>query len=176
MAGWVAPRPTPPRPAPEAPRSGPVDIVLVGCSKTKAGTPRPARVFYQSPMFERRRRYAEARSRAWYVLSAEHGLVHPDALLEPYDVALADQSEDYRRAWAQWVVAKLRRVEGDLRGRVIEIHAGEAYAAPLLPLLRAAGAGASQPTLGLRLGERLSWYDRNRIHRRSSRRPGGSRT
>nr|WP_319462729.1 DUF6884 domain-containing protein [Micromonospora sp. RTP1Z1] len=158
---WTASRPTPPQPAPEASHSGEVDIVLVGCTKTKASTASLARTLYQSPLFERRRRYAETRGRTWYVLSAEHGLVHPDSLLEPYDVALAEQSEDYRRAWAHWIVAKLRRVEGSLHGRVIEIHAGEAYARPLLQLLRAAGATASQPTVGMRQGEQLSWYDRH---------------
>ncbi|MET7706959.1 DUF6884 domain-containing protein [Micromonospora sp. NPDC005413] len=118
------------------------------------------RSLYRSPLFERRSRYAETRGRTWYVLDAEHGLVHPDSLLEPCDVALADQSEDYRRAWAQWVVAKLRRVEGNLHGRVVEVHAGEAYARSLLPLLSAAGATALQPTVGLRQGEQLPWYDR----------------
>jgi hypothetical protein len=114
-------------------------------------------------MFAKHRRYAETRAGAWYIISAEHGLVHPDALLEPYDVALADQGEDYRRAWAQWVVAKLRRVEGNLHGRVIEIHAGEAYAGPLLTLLHAAGAVVSQPTAGMRQGEQLAWYDRDTV-------------
>jgi len=145
----------------EAARSTVVDLVLVGCAKTKASTASPARTLYQSSLFEKRRRYAETRGRSWYVLSAEHGLVHPDALLEPYDVALAEQSDDYRRAWAHWVAAKLRRVEGELHGRVIEIHAGAAYAGPLLPLLRAAGAVVSQPTVGLRQGEQLAWYDRD---------------
>jgi hypothetical protein len=136
-----------------------VDIVLVGCVKTKADQPMPARLLYQSPLFQKRRRYAEAHGRRWYVLSAEHGLMHPDALLEPYDVALAEQSDDYRQAWAGWVVAKLRRIEGDLRGRRIEIHAGQAYAAPLLPLLRAGGAHVAQPLAGLTQGQHLAWYD-----------------
>ena len=142
-----------------AARGGGVDIVLVGCVKTKADQPRPAREFYQSPLFQKRRRYAETCGHHWYVLSAEHGLVHPDALLEPYDVALAEQSDDYRQAWAGWVAAKLRRVEGSLHGRRIEIHAGQAYAAPLLPLLRAAGAHVAQPLAGLRQGQHLAWYD-----------------
>lgn len=147
------------RPTPAKPHEGLIDIVLVGCVKTKASTPAPARTLYQSSLFEKRRRYAETKARRWYILSAEHGLVHPDALVEPYDVALEDQGDDYRRAWAQWVMAKLKRVEGDLRGLTIEIHAGSAYAAPLLPLLRAAAADVSHPVSGLSLGEHLSWYD-----------------
>jgi uncharacterized HhH-GPD family protein len=136
-----------------------VDIVLVGCVKTKADEPRPARLLYQSALFRKRRRYAETRGHRWYVISAEHGLVYPDALLEPYDVALAEQPDDYRQAWAGWVAARLRRVEGHLRGRRIEIHAGQAYAAPLLPLLRAEGAHVTQPLAGLTQGQHLAWYD-----------------
>jgi hypothetical protein len=159
----------PSRPALPMPRTAPaaevvasdrrVDIVLVGCVKTKADEPRPARLLYKSPLFQKRRRYAETRGHRWYVLSAEHGLVHPDALLEPYDVALAKQPDDYRHAWAHWVAAKLRLAEGNLRGRRIEIHAGQAYAAPLLPLLRADGAQVTQPLAGLTHGQHLAWYN-----------------
>ena len=144
--------------APTGSDSDLIDIVLVGCAKSKVSRPSAARSLYQSALFDKRRSHAEARARAWYVLSAEHGLVHPDTLLEPYDVALTEQPEDYRRAWGQWVVAKLRQLEGDLRQRHIEIHAGQAYAAPLLPLLRAAGAHAVHPVSGLRRGEQLAWY------------------
>lgn len=41
----------------------PIDIVLVGCVKTKAGQPSPARTLYRSALFDRRRSYAEARTR-----------------------------------------------------------------------------------------------------------------
>lgn len=79
------------------------------------------------------------------MLSPKYGLVHSDALLEPYDVALAEQPDDYRQAWAGCVSAKLRRVEGDLHGRRIEVHAGQAYSMPLQPPLRAAGAHVAHP-------------------------------
>lgn len=143
-----------------AERGEPADVVLVGCVRAKAAHPSPARSLYQSPLFARRRQYAETRGRVWYVLSAEHGLVRPETILEPYDLALAYQPEGYRRAWAQWVVAKLERLEGCLEGRRIEIHAGNAYAGPLLPLLWAAGARAVHLLAGLRPSEQLAWYDR----------------
>lgn len=139
----------------------PPDVVLVGCVRVKAAHPSPARTLYRSPLFARRRWYAEAFGRVWYVLSAEHGLVHPDTVLEPYDVALAYQPEGYRRAWAYWVTAKLQRMEGCLEGRRIEIHADRAHAGPLLPLLRAAGARAVHLLAGLRPSEQLAWYDRH---------------
>jgi uncharacterized HhH-GPD family protein len=157
----AAPAPAPARPAvAAAPPHDAADLILVGCVKTKADHPQAARDLYRSPLFLRRRHYAEQHTARWYILSAEHGLVAPHALLEPYDTALAEQSEEYRRAWGLWVAAKLRRLEGDLRGRVIEIHAGDAYVAPLRQTLSAAGAVVRHPVAGLRQGEQLSWYDR----------------
>jgi uncharacterized HhH-GPD family protein len=136
-------------------------LVLVGCVRTKADHPLPARELYRSPLFARRRDYAERHAGRWYILSAEHGLVSPEALLEPYDTALGDQPAGYRRAWATWVVAKLRQREGDLAGRRIEIHAGKDYVAPLHQPLIDAGALVSHPVAGLRQGEHLAWYDRH---------------
>jgi uncharacterized HhH-GPD family protein len=134
-------------------------LILVGCVKTKADHPLPARELYRSALFERRRDYAERHSDRWYILSAEYGLVSPDALLEPYDTALGDQPADYRRAWATWIVAKLHQREGDLTGRTIEIHAGEDYVAPLRQPLADAGALINHPVAGLRQGQHLAWYD-----------------
>jgi hypothetical protein len=158
-----------PRAAPMAPEP-PTDptpsasnhvLVLVGCVKTKTDHPLPARQLYRSALFTRRRDYAERHPGRWYILSAEHGLVSPDALLEPYDTALGDQPVEYRRAWAAWVVAKLRQREDGLTGRTIEIHAGEDYVTPLRQPLADAGAVLIHPVAGLRQGEHLAWYDRH---------------
>jgi len=140
------------------PLEPPADVVLVGCVKTKADTERPARELYRSPLFQRRLRYAEQTGKPWYILSAEHGLLDPEALTEPYDGYLADQDEDYRRAWGEWVAAKLRRQLGDLRGRVIEIHASSTYAHAVEDPLRRRGAVVVHPMAGLRQGEQLAWY------------------
>lgn len=141
------------------PHEPPADVVLVGCVKTKAETASPARDLYRSPLFQRRRRYAEQTGKPWFILSAEHGLFDPAALTEPYDVYLADQDEDYRRAWGEWVAAKLRRQLGDLRGRVIEIHASSTYADAVEEPLRRRGAVVVHPMARLRQGEQLAWYN-----------------
>ncbi|WP_157362078.1 DUF6884 domain-containing protein [Haloechinothrix halophila] len=38
------------------------------------------------------RSYAEATGASWFVLSAEHGLVAPATVLQPYELRLADTS------------------------------------------------------------------------------------
>nr|BFE63972.1 hypothetical protein GCM10020063_084980 [Dactylosporangium thailandense] len=148
----IAPEPTVPGDGTRA------HIALIGCVKTKLDRPAPARDLYRSPLFTYRRAYAERHADRYYILSAEHGLIRPDALLTPYDTALTQQSSAYRRAWGQWVVAKLLTAEPSLRGLVIDIHAGDEYATAVASLLTEAGAQVRRPLLGLSLGRQLSWY------------------
>ena len=63
---------------------------MVGCVKQKALTARPARDLYVSALFEGRRVFVERSCSEWWILSALHGLIHPDQVLEPYDVTLKD--------------------------------------------------------------------------------------
>jgi hypothetical protein len=135
------------------------ELILVGCVKTKAPEASPARDLYLSPLFERRRRYAESSGQPWYILSAEHGLLDPGSIIEPYDVYLADQTADYRQAWGEWVAAKLTRVRGSIDGLVIEVRAGTAYVDAIEEPLRRRGAVLLTPLAGLRRGEQLAWYD-----------------
>lgn len=136
-----------------------LDVVLIGCVKTKGDAPAPARDLFTSPLFRRRRAFAEASGRPWFILSAKHALVEPDDVLAPYDVYLPDQSPEYRNAWGSWVVQRLAAIAGPLRGKVIEVHAGSAYVEPLREPLRAHGAELRAPLSGLSMGEQLNWYD-----------------
>lgn len=73
---------------PEPAGSGPPDLVLIGCVKSKLGVPAPAEELYVSPLFRKRRAYAESAGTPWFVLSAEHGLLAPSDVVAPYDRAL----------------------------------------------------------------------------------------
>lgn len=127
--------------------------------KTKASAPAPAKDLYTSPGFRKSRAYAEARAVPWFILSAEHGLVAPDEWLAPYERYLPDTPAWYREAWGSWVVARLRLLAGDLRGRRVEVHASAAYVDAIRELLERQGALVLEPLAGLRQGERSSWYD-----------------
>jgi len=135
-----------------------VVVLLLGCVKLKASTPQKAKDLYVSDLFGKRRRYAEQRGLAWFVLSAEHGLLHPDDWVAPYDVELKTQPASYRKAWGAWVIERLRRELGELRGVRLELHAGDAYADALVEPATAAGATLIRPLQGLRQGEQLAWY------------------
>ncbi len=51
-------------------------VALVSCVKSKRAVASPARELYVSPLFKGMRAYAETRADAWYILSAEHGVLH----------------------------------------------------------------------------------------------------
>ncbi|WP_395858435.1 DUF6884 domain-containing protein [Arthrobacter sp. KBS0702] len=39
-------------------------------------------------MFKKASAYAELTCDRWYILSAKHGLLHPDEIIQPYDMRL----------------------------------------------------------------------------------------
>lgn len=138
-------------------------IGLVGCVKDKAAIARPARELYQSPLFQGRRRYVEQSCTEWWILSALHGLVDPDEVLEPYDVTLNDASAPDRRRWSHQVLNQISSRIQPEPGDSFEFHAGINYRAfGLEDGLRHLGYGVECPTDGLRMGEQLNYYSRAR--------------
>lgn len=85
-----------------------VSIGLVACAKDKAPDARPARSLYRSPLFRRASEYAARTYDHWFVLSAQHYLLHPDEVIEPYDKTLARMPKWEREHWASMVEAGLR--------------------------------------------------------------------
>jgi len=135
-------------------------IGLVGCVKEKADHQRPARDLYVSPLFRLRRRYVERScGDDWWILSAKHGLVHPDDPLEPYDVTLKDLDMAARRRWSRHVVSAIAERINPVEGETFEIHAGAEYREyGLVAGLQHQGCKVANPTKGMRLGEQLRFY------------------
>lgn len=134
------------------------DVVLVGCVKKKLGVAAPAKHLYTSALFRKERAYAERAGAPWFILSAEHGLVAPDTVLEPYDLRLSKTPRDYRRSWGRRVVEQLHEAVGPITGKTVEIHAGSAYSDAIRELLSRDGATVIEPLAGLTMGARLAWY------------------
>lgn len=67
-----------------------VDLVLASCGKRKQPVPAKARALYTGPYFQACRRAAQAMhpNRGWLIVSALHGLVHPDTVIEPYNIKM----------------------------------------------------------------------------------------
>jgi hypothetical protein len=102
-------------------------VGLVGCVKSKQEVAAPAGDLYTSPLFLGRRAAVEASCDRWFILSAQHGLLDPAEVLEPYDLTLSSLPVAERRRWSTNVVAALRDELGDLSQHAFEVHAGAAY-------------------------------------------------
>jgi hypothetical protein len=134
-------------------------IGLVGCVKLKRDHAAPAADLYTSALFAGRRRWVAQTCDRWFILSAKHGLVTPEQVLEPYDQTLTAKSRSERRAWTQSVIADLDSQIADLSRHTFEIHAGAAYwDFGLRDDLVRAGARVEIPTEHLRQGEQLALY------------------
>jgi hypothetical protein len=136
-------------------------LCLVGCCRTKLRQAAPAKELYVSPLFRLCRRWAEQHADAWAVLSAYHGVVEPDAVLEPYDVTIR-QRRPYGQAplsseeFQTWLCASVQRwrckyVQGSQTPQLI-VLAGKDYWRWLK-----ASFTFSVPMDGLGIGERLQW-------------------
>jgi len=134
-------------------------VGLVGCVKKKLEHEAPAENLHVSPLFRGRRAYVERSCERWLILSALHGVVRPEARLEPYDVTLNDASPAERRAWATRVLRQLDAELGSCTGLTFELHAGANYADfGLVNGLRARGAMIERPVAGLKVGQQLAFY------------------
>jgi hypothetical protein len=111
-----------------------------------------------SPLWRKRRSYAESSGVPWLILSAEHGVLDPGDLVAPYDLALTELRVAERRAWGRAVALDLEQRLEPLRDVALEVHAGRQYLAAIEEPLSATGASVLAPLVGLTLGRQLSWY------------------
>lgn len=134
-------------------------VGLVGCASQKLQRPAPARELYVSQLFRKASAYVEANTDRWYILSAKHGLVHPDTVLEPYDVRFGGKHQ--RDAgpiwdWADRVAGQLREELADVSDVELIVLAGEQYRT----VLYRTHYRATVPMEGMGIGQQLGWLTR----------------
>lgn len=135
-------------------------MILVGCGASKQLRPAPARELYTGSLFRAARGYAEASREPWAIVSAKYGLVHPATVIEPYEQRLS------KREQAHWVVWVVDDVMATTNPSFVTILAGRDYADPLAAELQRRGVRVKTPLAGMMLGQRLSWFKRQREKRR----------
>lgn len=134
-------------------------IGLVGCVKEKATSAKPARDLYVSTLFHGRRAYVERSCDEWWILSAKHGLLNPEEVVEPYDQTLKEVGTAARRLWSLKVLEALVERVVPTSHDIIEVHAGAEYRDyGLVHGLRRLGCRIMNPTEGLVFGEQLAFY------------------
>lgn len=136
-------------------------IGLVGCASTKLGRAAPARELYTSALFRKASAYAERTCDQWFILSAKHGLVHPDRILEPYDMKLGRTTRDPEtnappiHQWAQNVRSQLLETLASVEDPRLVILAGAQYETVAVH----SPWPYETPLSRLMIGERLAWLN-----------------
>ena len=135
-------------------------IGLVSCGKAKLSHPAAAKDLYVGSLFRAASAYASNAYDEWWILSAKHGVVHPDTVLEPYDLAITDLSFVDRARWGSRVLNDLIQNHRYMLGQKFYIHAGKPYRDVIWA--RSSGLEVEVPLEGLMIGQQLHWYAERR--------------
>lgn len=130
-------------------------ICLVSCGLSKKPQPTPAAALYTSSLFQKSAGYAKSHADHWFILSAKHGLVHPETVLAPYDESLHGRPKEARLNWAAQVASQVRTAVR--QPSEICILAGTSYREPLEELLTSQGHTIVTPLKGLGIGRQLQY-------------------
>lgn len=137
-------------------------VGLVGCASQKLERPALAKELYVSQLFKKASAYADRTCDCWYILSAKHGLVRPDQVIEPYDVRLVSGAKAAPSidAWASMVreqlAAELAAELAGIENVTLIALAGEQYRTAL----RHSRWPCEVPMKGLGIGQQLAWLTR----------------
>lgn len=135
-------------------RAGKPVVLVAGASRKQAHACLAADL-YTSSLFRKARAFAEREGAGWFILSAEHGLLAPEAITEPYDRTLGGSGKRARSAWALSVFARIC-AEVTMATPLL-VLAGRAYREPLVSYLEAEGYRVEVPMAGLGIGQQLAW-------------------
>jgi hypothetical protein len=130
-------------------------IAFVSCVKTKRPTATAAGDLYQSPLFRGLRAYAEAHADRWYILSAEHGILEPSTVIEPYERTLNNMAKAQRISWWERVQRQLEDILPP--AAQVMLLAGVRYRENIEPYLTSRGYEVMVPLVGLSQGRQLQW-------------------
>jgi hypothetical protein len=131
--------------------------VFVACCEGKLPKGANAKDLYQSDLFKKSRAFAEQKGTDWKILSAEHGVVHPDQYLTPYDKTLNKMKVDEKKKWA---LNTAKQIAKGMKAGRITILGGVEYRKYLKPQLEARGFEVFVPMEGLNIGQQLNWLKR----------------
>lgn len=124
-------------------------IVLVACCGPKLAQAAKAQDIYTSDLFVKSRAWAERFGSRWFILSAKHGLLPPEVVIQPYDMTLQAMGAGERIKWG----ARVAQAFGTPDEPVVFL-AGKLYRA------WAARRSYAAPMAGLSIGHQKAWLKR----------------
>jgi hypothetical protein len=126
-------------------------IYLIACSSKKGTMPTQARDLYQGQAFKFSRQLAEKTGADYWILSALHGLVHPEEKITPYNEYLGGMTKAQRTTWAIKTAQQIKRA--GLTDSPVTFLAGGLYAEPLAQIF----THANRPLAGMGIGQQLNY-------------------
>lgn len=127
---------------------------MISCVAAKSPEPQPAKLLYLSDWFKKALAYVQTQGGRFFILSAKHGLIHPDAITAPYEKTLNNMPIGERRKWARQVRQSLEAELGNLEDVELVVLAGRKYREFL-------DVKMTIPMEGLGIGEQKRWLKEN---------------
>lgn len=133
----------------------PPKVALVGCGRAKGPSRAQAMHLYRGGLFRAAIDFATATHADVYIVSAKHGLIDPERVIEPYEFSIEDMTATQRERWGESTVDQLlvnldkfapTLLMGEsyarwLRPPLEELAKGKGWPAPVEPLAGIAGFG-----------------------------------
>ena len=134
-----------------------MNIVLISCVKTKTQHRCKAKNLYVSTWFRYAWQYAQSlKPKRIFILSAKHGLLDPDDVIDPYQETLNKKSAAGIRVWAEQVLEKLGQ-KTELQNDHFTILAAVKYRKQIVPQL----IHHEVPMEKKRFGQQLQWLKKH---------------
>ena len=133
-------------------------IILISCVSKKLDRKAKAKNLYVSTLFRRNLAYAERKFNPdkIFILSAKYGLLNPERVIEPYDLALNEMHAQELKRWSDNVLADLKKEIDIGKDRVIFL-AGNRYRKYLVPSIK----NYEILLQGLAIGKQLKYLKAN---------------
>ena len=129
-------------------------IVIIGCGKSKKSTAMTAENIYTSTLFSLSRKYAQLNSDRWFIVSAKHGLIAPDTVIEPYEQLLTGSLAPI----AAKIQKQIRDCDSFPIAESIQVIAGRKYVDALR--LTSVSEKICCPVEGMPLFRRMAWLSK----------------
>lgn len=131
-------------------------ICLIACGKRKAEKPVRAEEMYLGTLFKYSLAYArKIEADKIFILSAKHGLLALDTVIEPYNETLNKKRKAEKQAWAHKVLDQLNK-QTNLEDDFFVFLAGKNYNEELKKSLN-----YEVPLKGLGIGKQLQFLKKN---------------
>lgn len=115
-------------------------------------------MYSASDLFRKAYAYAVKNYDSLAILSAKHGLLSPDDMIEPYNVTLNNMSTAEVAKWATKVFEQMENMLNLSSFDKVYFHAGKKYRQFLIPKLESKGVQCEIPLENLGIGKQLAWY------------------